>query len=110
MGYSVMAARLILVQFVRVQILVPQPYLKDGLLYTGFTDDLRNRIKKHENGFVISTKHRRPLKLIYYEAYLLESDAKRRERYLKGGNGKENLKTQLKNYFNKNEWKTSPLS
>lgn len=80
---------------------------KDGLLYTGFTDDLRNRIKKHENGFVRSTKHRRPLKLIYYEAYLLESDAKRREKYLKSGNGKESLKTQLRNYFNKNEWKSS---
>ena len=83
---------------------------KDGLLYTGFTDDLRNRIKKHESGFVRSTKLRRPLKLIYYEAYILESDAKRREKYLKGGNGKESLRTQLKNYFNKNEWKTSPLS
>ncbi len=50
------------------------------------------------------------VKLIYYEAYILESDAKRREKYLKGGNGKESLKTQLKNYFNKNGWKTSPLS
>ncbi len=80
---------------------------KDGQLYTGFTDNLKSRIGKHENGLVRATKHRRPLKLIYYEAYLLESDAKRREKYLKGGNGGKSLRIQLKNYFEKNEWKTS---
>ena len=80
---------------------------KDGQLYTDFTDNLKSRIGKHENGLVRATKHRRPLKLIYYEAYLLESDAKRREKYLKGGNGKKSLRIQLKNYFEKNEWKTS---
>ncbi len=80
---------------------------KDGQLYTGFTDNLKTRVKKHNDGFVRATKHRRPLNLIYYEAYLYESDAKRREKYLKGGNGKENLKIQLKDYFLKNEWKTN---
>jgi putative endonuclease len=80
---------------------------KDGQLYTGFANNLKIRIKKHNDGFVRATKHRRPLYLIYYEAYLYESDAKRREKYLKGGNGKENLKIQLKDYFLKNEWKTN---
>lgn len=69
---------------------------KDKLLYTGFTPDLRARFKKHIDGFVRATKHRRPLKLIYYEAYSNELDARRREIYLKGGKGKSELKIQLK--------------
>ncbi|OGK20074.1 hypothetical protein A3C23_03815 [Candidatus Roizmanbacteria bacterium RIFCSPHIGHO2_02_FULL_37_13b] len=65
-------------------------------VYTGYTDDLKARYNKHQNGFVKATKHRRPLKLIYYEAYEAELDARRREVYLKGGNGKSALKMQLK--------------
>ena len=71
----------------------------DKQLYTGFTDNLRSRYKAHSGGFVKATKHRRPLKLIYYEAYSLESDARRREKYLKGGNGRGELKIQLKDSF-----------
>ena len=48
-----------------------------------------------------ATKHRRPLELIYYEAYKEESDAEQREKYLKGGNGRSLLKIQLKDTFNK---------
>ncbi|MEK7502800.1 MAG: GIY-YIG nuclease family protein [Patescibacteria group bacterium] len=68
----------------------------DSQLYTGFTDNLKSRFKAHTNGFVKATKHRRPLKLIYYEAYTKEFDARRREKYLKGGNGRDQLKIQLK--------------
>lgn len=71
----------------------------DKQLYTGYSDDLKTRFKKHQDGFVKATKHRRPLKLIYYEAYANELDARRREKYLKGGNGKAALKIQLKEIF-----------
>ncbi len=74
---------------------------KDKQLYTGFTDDLKSRFKAHINGFVKATKFRRPLKLIYYEAYSDELDARRREIYLKGGNGHEVLKIQLKEILQK---------
>ncbi len=69
---------------------------KDQQLYTGFSPDLKNRVLKHSRGLVLSTKNRRPLKLIYYEAYLKEIDARRREKYLKGGKGKAELKIQLR--------------
>jgi len=69
---------------------------KDRQLYTGFSDDLKSRIIKHNKGFVKATKHRGPLKLIYYKAYKKETDARRREKYLKGGNGRGELKIQLK--------------
>lgn len=74
---------------------------KDGKLYTGYTPDLKERIKKHNFGYVLATKNRRPLKFIYYESYLVQSDAKRREKFLKGGKGKEELKIQLKDCFKK---------
>jgi len=47
-------------------------------------DYLKARIKAHEEGYVKSTKHRRSLKLIHYEAFLAEEDAMRREEYFKG--------------------------
>ena len=70
--------------------------LKDGNLYTGSTPNLKTRLKRHNLGYVISTKNRRPLKLIYYECYSNSVDAKKREQYLKGGNGHEQTKIQLK--------------
>ncbi|KKQ97395.1 MAG: hypothetical protein UT24_C0008G0093 [Candidatus Woesebacteria bacterium GW2011_GWB1_39_12] len=69
---------------------------KDKQLYTGFTPNLKSRFKAHTNGFVKATKFRRPVKLIYYEAYSRELDARRREKYLKGGNGRDVMKVQLK--------------
>ncbi|HUV72112.1 MAG TPA: GIY-YIG nuclease family protein [Clostridia bacterium] len=78
---------------------------KDRKLYTGFTDDLISRFKAHTNGYVKATQNRRPLKLIYYEAYLRESDARRREKFLKGGNGKSQLKNQLEDVFEELDYK-----
>lgn len=78
---------------------------KDKQLYTGFTPNLKSRFKAHSNGFVKATKYRRPLKLIYYEAYSNELDARRREKYLKGGNGKDTLKIQLKEILGKLDYK-----
>lgn len=69
--------------------------LKDDNLYTGFTGDLKKRLKEHECGNVDSTKNRRPLELIYYEAYKEKSHALLREKYLKTTQGKSRLKKQL---------------
>jgi len=78
---------------------------KDRKLYTGFTDNLKSRYTAHMNGYVKATKNRRPIKLIYYEAYLNELDARRREIFLKGGNGKESIKIQLKEILHKLKYK-----
>lgn len=56
---------------------------KDFNLYTGSTNDLRNRVKLHNMGGVFSTKNRRPFEVIYYEAYKAEGDARKREHNLK---------------------------
>lgn len=72
---------------------------KDGQLYTGFTNNLRKRLLKHNTGKVFSTKSRLPLWCIYVEICLNEKDAKQREKYLKTGTGKRFIKGRLRNYF-----------
>jgi putative endonuclease len=57
--------------------------LKDKKLYIGSTNDLKIRIQDHNAGKVESTKYRRPLKLIYCEAYRTEAEAREREKQLK---------------------------
>lgn len=78
---------------------------KDNNLYTGYTNNIERRISQHNFGEVTSTRHRRPLKLIYYEAYLEKQDAENREIFLKSGSGKTYLKKQLKIFFEKNKLK-----
>ena len=68
---------------------------KDGRWYTGTTRDLRARYESHANGRVGSTRYRRPLQLVYYEACRQWEDALRRERYLKSGRGKRYLRQRL---------------
>ena len=69
-------------------------------IYIGYSENLKQRIESHNKGKNFSTKPYLPLELIHYEAYRNMSDAKRREKYLKGNRGKITLKTMLKEYFN----------
>ena len=71
----------------------------DGKFYAGFTQDLKLRFEQHNKGFVESTKDRRPLQLIYYEACVDKDDATKREKYLKTYYGKMFLKSRLKSYL-----------
>ncbi|MCK5169910.1 MAG: GIY-YIG nuclease family protein [Bacteroidales bacterium] len=72
---------------------------KDELFYTGYTKDLRLRLNQHNNGEVLSTKNRRPLKLVYFEGCLNQQDATHREKYLKTSWGKRYIKNRLANYL-----------
>jgi len=73
---------------------------KEKNLYHGFTKNLKLRIEQHNKGEVQSTKYRRPLELIYFEACLNKHDALRREKYFKTYYGRLFLKKRLKEYFN----------
>jgi len=72
---------------------------KDRQFYTGYTDNLKERLKLHNAGRVVSTKNRLPVELVYYEACLNQQDATHREKYLKTAWGKRFIKTRLKNYY-----------
>jgi len=69
--------------------------LNNGKIYKGVTNDLKRRVSEHNLGKVTSTKYKRPLKLIHYEAYLLKDDAERREKYLKTTYVRRDIKRQL---------------
>ena len=73
--------------------------LNDQNFYVGFTKNLRKRIQDHENGLVPSTKQRNPFELVYWEGCLDQSDATRREKYLKSSWGKRYIKSRLRNYL-----------
>jgi len=70
--------------------------IKKGNLYTGYTADLRKRLKEHNQGLNQSTKPYRPWNLIYYEAYKKRDIAQKRERQLKSGKAHMELKKRLK--------------
>ena len=58
-------------------------------IYIGFTPDLRRRMREHRS-------EHRDWRLIYYEAYASEKDARRREQRLKHHrSGKVELKKRL---------------
>jgi len=72
---------------------------KDNKLYTGFTKNLKKRLLEHEKGYVPSTRDRLPIQLIYWEGCLNQSDATRREKYLKTAWGKRYIKNRIKDYL-----------
>jgi len=69
---------------------------KDHGLYIGYSTDLRKRLTEHAHGRVDATKLRRPLLLIHYEYFINCIDAKAREKFLKSGYGREQLKNFIK--------------
>lgn len=70
---------------------------KDKGFYIGFTNNLKSRLILHAKGKVDATKDRRPFKLIHYEYFINEIDAKAREKFLKSGYGRKQFKEILKN-------------
>lgn len=64
--------------------------------YIGLTQEIKLRVKEHNNGKTSFTKRGIPWKLIYLEIFLNKSDAVREEKFLKTGQGRERLKYLLK--------------
>ncbi len=60
---------------------------KDGNKYIGSTIDLEKRLKRHNNGYVISTKYRRPLILVAYQICETIEQASNLERRYKRSHG-----------------------
>ena len=73
--------------------------IKDGKFYTGYTNNIIRKITEHNKGEVESTKKRIPLELIYWEGCLDQTDATKREKYLKTAWGKRYIKNRIKNYL-----------
>jgi len=63
----------------------------DGRHYVGYTENIDRRLEEHLSGSVQTTSKRLPVELVYYEACLDESKARKRERYFKTGFGRKYL-------------------
>ena len=67
---------------------------KDGF-YVGCTNDIGDRLVRHENGHVPTTKDRRPVSLEFYVAISDKYKAFEFEKYLKSGSGRAFIKKHL---------------
>ncbi len=61
-------------------------------VYIGYTADLGKRLKDHRYGGVHTTARYKSKELVFYEAFLSEEDARRREKYFKTTKGKKALR------------------
>ncbi len=61
---------------------------RDNKPYTGCTDNLEDRIIRHQKGYVPATKGRLPIELEFYFAIKDKYKAFKFEKYLKSGSGR----------------------
>ncbi|MBI9036064.1 MAG: GIY-YIG nuclease family protein [Bacteroidales bacterium] len=66
--------------------------LKRNYIYVGLTQNIQDRINRHNHGYEKTTKPYAPFKLIYSEECSDRAFARQREKYLKSGVGKEFLR------------------
>ena len=64
--------------------------------YVGMTSNIEQRLSEHNSGNTKSTKGYIPWQLFFYEEFQTGNDAREREKYLKGGSGKEKIKQKWK--------------
>jgi putative endonuclease len=63
--------------------------------YVGQTNNLDERIQRHNKGLVNSTSRFRPWCIIYTEKYETRSEAMKREKWLKSGKGRAFIKNLI---------------
>jgi putative endonuclease len=64
---------------------------KTGRRYVGSSQDLEKRLREHNSGQSLATRHGAPWKLIHHEEFPTRAEAVRRERFYKTGKGRETL-------------------
>jgi putative endonuclease len=63
-----------------------------GQLYKGYTEDIQERLRYHDEGLSHWTKFRDPWTLVHSEQYESKTEALKREKFFKSGKGREYLK------------------
>lgn len=67
----------------------------DGKTYVGCTDNIDERLKRHQSGWVPATKNRLPIELLTNVVFQDKYKAFNFEKYLKFGSGRAFLKKHL---------------
>ena len=65
--------------------------------YTGFTQNIEQRLKDHNCGKTRSTKAYRPWEVIFLEKCESRLEARQKEKYYKSGAGREKIKGLRRN-------------
>ena len=69
--------------------------IKCGVFYKGMTDDLERRLKEHFRGNSKTTSKYLPLELVFVQICESRLEARKLEKYLKSGYGREIIKEIL---------------
>jgi len=64
-------------------------------LYVGLTNSLERRFKQHQDGKAKTTRSYRPFRIVHKEEFSTRQEARKKEKYLKSGCGKEWIKEQI---------------
>jgi len=64
-------------------------------IYVGLTNNVDRRVGEHQRGKEKTTRSYRPFSLIHVESFQTRIVARKREKYLKSGFGKEWIKSVL---------------
>ena len=70
--------------------------LQRKYIYVGLTNNLERRVEQHQQGKENTTSPYRPFKLVTTEKFSSRIEARKREKYLKSGCGKEWIKRTFK--------------
>lgn len=63
----------------------------NGHRYIGMSEDVTKRLKEHNAGKTKSTKYSKPWRIVHVEQLNNRIEARKREKYLKSGTGREFL-------------------
>ena len=63
--------------------------------YIGFTTNLERRLNEHNSGKTKSTKPYRPWVILFSEKFDTKTEALRREKFLKSGQGRDYIKKYM---------------
>lgn len=66
---------------------------RNGSFYTGYTQDIHERLEYHDSGKVKATRYLIPFRVVYSEACKSATEARRREYYIKSQKSKKFIET-----------------
>lgn len=64
--------------------------------YKGLTQNIEKRLEEHNRGLTSSTKFYKPWTLIFSEEFSSRDEARKREKFLKSGQGRDFIKQFIK--------------
>ncbi len=78
----------------------------ESFFYKGLTNDIERRLKQHLSGQVGTTRSKLPVKLIFVQICQDRTEARKLEKYLKSGFGREIIREIAEQIGPVAEWQT----